>query len=96
MPRDRDYEEEYHRRNEIAWELGYENAYERQRILHADSPEELKHYLEPRLQQLAAEGDTQSMGLIYRDLYESWDMPGGFELGDVWDDIGISDVLARG
>lgn len=83
----RDYEAEYHRRNELAWALGYENDYERRQIKGADSPEELKRALEPRLQQLAAEGDYQSMGLIYRDIYDSWDMPGGWELGDLWEDM---------
>jgi hypothetical protein len=94
MPRD--YEEEYSRRQYLAFQLGYESDYQRRQIKGAETPEELRAALEPLLRQRANEGDTQSMGLIYRDLYDSWDMPGGFELSDIWDDIGISDIMAAG
>jgi hypothetical protein len=85
MPRERDYEEEYRRSNEIAWSLGYENAYQRREIRAAGSPEELKEILEPLVQQRAAELDYQSLGMIYADIYESWD--NDWDFGDLWEDM---------
>lgn len=84
MPRD--YEEEYRRSNELAMDLGYENAYQRRQIRGAESPEELRSLLEPQVQSLAAQGDFQAMGRIYADVYETWDFY-DYEFEDFWADM---------
>jgi hypothetical protein len=86
MPRDRDYEEEYRRSNEIAMDLGYENAYQRRQIHGAESAEELKSLLEPQVQQLAAEGDYQAMGRLYADVYDGYEFM-DIDFEDLWADM---------
>jgi hypothetical protein len=87
MARDRDYAEEYRRSNELARAIGYESAAERRHIKSAGSAAEMRERLEPVVQARANEMDYQSLGQIFRDLYESYDYDMEQPFEDMWDDM---------
>lgn len=85
MPRERDYGQEYERRQQHAFNLGYESDYQRRQILRASGPEQLYRHLQPLAAQRKAEGDWQSLGLIFKDIYDLGES--GWDIGDLWEDM---------